>query len=278
MPAPMLVAVGRGWTPEEAARHEAALFRALASDKKALRVYLQKVRIVEMVRRQQVNPSPCPSATKDLDIGAAAGPDRRTSGAVRPTDAAAEPRVRRRKSEAQRSKSVQKLRRKKLQARCEAAATKAGGSPPKILARVLACCGRFMELLHPEGAERMERLRQAEALSKSKVDAMDTDKGLGVMRAALAATEAAASMLPIAEKKKADGQRLPSRCGQPSSPVAVQGGGKGGKGTKSLGLAVTRVVSPGAGANDWPKVGESVQACAPSHGGPQSSKCRSTWG
>ena len=113
MSMPTLVALGRGWTPEEAARHEVALFRALASDKKALRVYLKKVRIVEMARRQQVNPSPCPSATKDLDIGAAAGPDRRTSGAGRPTDAAAEPRVRRRKSEAQRSKSVQKLRRKK---------------------------------------------------------------------------------------------------------------------------------------------------------------------
>jgi len=50
-----LVAVGRGWTPEEAARHEVALFSALASDKKALRVYLQKVRVVEAVRagRQQ---------------------------------------------------------------------------------------------------------------------------------------------------------------------------------------------------------------------------------
>ena len=43
MAMPTLVALGRGWTPEEAARHEAALFRALSSDKKALRVYLQKV-------------------------------------------------------------------------------------------------------------------------------------------------------------------------------------------------------------------------------------------
>ena len=226
MAIPTLVALGRGWTPEEAARHEAALFRALASDKKALRVYLQKVRIVEMVRRQQVSPSPCPSATKDLDIGAAAGPDRRTSGAGRPTDAAAEPRVRRRKSEAQRSKSVQKLRRKKLQARCEAAATKAGGSPPKILARVLACCGRFMELLHPEGAERMERLRQAEAMSNSKVDAMDTDKGLGAMRAALAATEAAAPEQSVADYKETDVMRLLPQCGQSSSPVAAQGSGQ----------------------------------------------------
>ena len=59
MSASTLVAVGRGWTPEEAARHEVALFSALASDKKALRVYLQKVRVVEAVRagrQQQVVP------------------------------------------------------------------------------------------------------------------------------------------------------------------------------------------------------------------------------
>lgn len=42
---------------------------------------------------------------------------------------------------------------------CIAAAAKPGGSPPKILARVLTCCGRFFELLLPEGAERMQRLR-----------------------------------------------------------------------------------------------------------------------
>ena len=61
MSASTLVAVGRGWTPEEAARHEVALFSALASDKKALRVYLQKVRVVEAVRagrQQQVVPLP----------------------------------------------------------------------------------------------------------------------------------------------------------------------------------------------------------------------------
>ena len=55
MSASTLVAVGRGWTPEEAARHEVALYSALASDKQALRVYLQKMRVVETVRagRQQ---------------------------------------------------------------------------------------------------------------------------------------------------------------------------------------------------------------------------------
>ena len=109
---PTLVALGRGWTPEEAARHEAALFRALSSDKKALRVYLQKVRVVEMVRRQQGCLPPCRNATKDLGTGAATGADRLSSAAGQPIDAAAEPRARRRKSEAQRVKSVQKLRRK----------------------------------------------------------------------------------------------------------------------------------------------------------------------
>ena len=62
---------------------------------------------------------------------------------------AAAPRARHRKSEAQREKSVQNLQHKKLQSRCEAAATKVGGSPPKVLALacLLACCGRFLELL-----------------------------------------------------------------------------------------------------------------------------------
>ena len=40
----------RSWTPEEVARYELALYRGLSSDKKAQRVYLQKVRIVETVR------------------------------------------------------------------------------------------------------------------------------------------------------------------------------------------------------------------------------------
>ena len=260
MPVPTLVAVGRGWTPEEAARHEVALFRALALDKKALRVYLQKVRIVEMVRRQQVSPSPCPSATKDLDIGAAAGPHRRPSVAGRPTDAAAEPRVRRRKSEAQRVKSVQKLRRKKLQARCEAAAAKAGGSPPKVLARVLACCGRFLELLHPEGAERMERLRQVEALSKTKVDAMVTDAGLDAMRAALAATEAGAAI-----NGETDGGRQPYRAALQKTLAPVVAQGSKAKGT-SMAAITRRGLCPasaeqdphwhGANACRWVKPGE----------------------
>ena len=71
-----------------------------------------------------------------------------------------------------------------LKRRCEAAAAKAGGSPPRVLARVLACCRRFFELLHPDGAARMERLRQAEALSSPPTQAdAEADAGLGAMRA-----------------------------------------------------------------------------------------------
>ena len=55
----------------------------------------------------------------------------------------------------QHRKSVEKLQHKKLQSRCEAAAAKVGGRPPNVLARVIACGGRFWQLLHPEGAEMM---------------------------------------------------------------------------------------------------------------------------
>ena len=68
-----------------------------------------------------------------------------------------------------------------MKRRCEAAAAMAGGSSPRVLARVLACCGRFLELLHPEGAERMERFRQVEAAARERC-------GLEAMREALAAT------------------------------------------------------------------------------------------
>ena len=49
--------------------------------------------------------------------------------------------------------SVEKLQHKWLQRRCEAAADKVEGSLPKVLARVLAYCGRYLELLSSEGAE-----------------------------------------------------------------------------------------------------------------------------
>ena len=177
-----------GWSPEEAARYELAIIKGLAGDKRAQRVYYHKVRVVAEARaraqQQQVQLS-------GADTKAAASAGGRSEGAVRPTDVAA-PRARRRKSEAQRLKSYQKLQHKHLQPahrRCEAAATKAGGSPPKILARVLACCGRFYELLLPEGAARMERLRQREEETQSAAVA---DSGLDAMRAAMeAVTEAA---------------------------------------------------------------------------------------
>ena len=193
MPAPMLVAVGRGWTPEEAARHEVALYRHLASDKKALRVFLQKVRVVEMVRtsrQQQVVSLPADSINPQIKPAAGAG-ERSPGLPDQPLAAATKPRARRRKSEAQRRKSVLKLLHKKLQTRCESAANKAGGSPPKVLARVLACCGRFIELLHPEGAERMERLRQVEAASRERCGLEEA------MREAPAATSAAAEPAPM---------------------------------------------------------------------------------
>ena len=154
---PTLVALGRGWTPEEAARHEAALFRALSSDKKALRVYLQKVRVVEMVRRQQSCMSPCSNVTKDLGTGAATGADRRSSAAGQPIDAAAEPRARRRKSEAQRAKSVQKLRRKKLQrAGSLRGCSGEGGRQPAESLGPRACLLRALPRAPPSGRSRTD--------------------------------------------------------------------------------------------------------------------------
>ena len=89
-----------------------------------------------------------------------------------------------------------KLQHKQLQRRCEAAAQKAGGSSPRVLARVLACCGRFLELLHPEGAERMARLRQQVEAASSSVE----ESGLDAMRAALAAAAAPPSPMEVAPR------------------------------------------------------------------------------
>ena len=50
MASPALVARAAGWTPEEAARYQVALLRGLAADRKAQRLYLRKVQIVEMMR------------------------------------------------------------------------------------------------------------------------------------------------------------------------------------------------------------------------------------
>ena len=111
-----------GWTPEEAARHEVALYGALASNKKALRVYLQKVRVVEAVRagRQQLAPLPEGSAKPRAQPSAGAG-GRSPGPSGKPLAAATEPRVRRRKSQAQQQnqKSLQKQQHKWLKRRCE---------------------------------------------------------------------------------------------------------------------------------------------------------------
>ena len=198
MSSPALVALGRGWTPEEAARYELLVLRGLAADKRAQRLYLRKVQAVEVVRakarQQQVVTLPGAN-NKNLDDAASGAGGRSSVSAAQPLGTAAKPRARRRKSEAQHLKSVKKLQHKKLQSRCESAAVKAGGSPPKVLARVLACCGRFRQLLLPEGAEIMWRLRQAEAKAKAAAE----DLGLNAMRAAVAAAAAPTQPSPMDE-------------------------------------------------------------------------------
>ena len=97
--------------------------------------------------------------------------------------------ARSRKPRAKRQKGAQKLQHRWLERRCEAAAAKPGGSPPKILARVLACCGRFFELLLPEGAERMQRLRDEQQAQSLAMEVDAGEAGLNAMRRALAAVE-----------------------------------------------------------------------------------------
>ena len=256
MSASTLVAVGRGWTPEEAARHEVALYSALASDKQALRVYLQKVRVVETVRAgRQQHVASLPEGNAKPQAQPSTGAGRRSSGSPgKPLAAAAELRARRRKSQAQQVRSVEKLQHKWLKRRCEAAAAKAGGSSPRVLARVLACCGRFLELLHPEGAERMERLRQVEAAARERC-------GLEAMREALAATSAAAESAPM-DVGKASVPNLtlthphpPSpgsgggayRAALEKAPVVAQGGGDG-ENTSRHGYVAARVAAQGTRA------------------------------
>ena len=129
------------------------------------------------------------TAPEPSHTGTAAG-GRPSGSPGSPDGAAAKTRARRQKSDAQRQKSGEKLQHKWLQRRCEAAATKTGGLPPKILGRVLACCGRFLELLDPEGAEMMERLRQAEAQSVAPMDATEwvSEPSGGWLKAAQAAS------------------------------------------------------------------------------------------
>ena len=156
-----LVGQRREWSPEEAARYEIALCKGLARDKKAQRVHFQKLR-VSMVQRSHLAP-PFGEKSNSNCTGAGRAGARPEGRSGSPSRDAAGPRKRRQKSDAQRQKCAAKLQHKWLQKRCEAAAQKVGGSPPRVLARVFACCGRFLQLLLPEGAELMQRLRQASA-------------------------------------------------------------------------------------------------------------------
>ena len=177
------------WTPQQKAQYDVAFFRGLARDRQAQRVYLAKVRIVETVRAKA--PAQLCGGCKDNNLckGAGRAGARSLGRNGPPTGAAAENRKRRKKSEAQRQKGAQKLQHRWLQRRCEAAAAKPGGSPPKILARVLACCGRFFELLLPEGAERMQRLRDEQQAQSLAMEVDAGEAGLNAMRRALAAVE-----------------------------------------------------------------------------------------
>ena len=182
----MSLAGSRRWTPEEAARFEIELCRGLANDKKAQRVYFAKLRVVQAARRAIGAGSYTAYTAPQDNVGAAevagaddSSPTRRQSGA------AAETRKRRRKTPAQQAKNKEKLQTRWLQRRCEAAANKEGGSPPRVLARVLACCGRFLSLLYPEGAALTKRLReQAQSGGVGQHDAVNA--GRDAMRDALA--------------------------------------------------------------------------------------------
>ena len=84
-------------------------------------------------------------------------------------------------------------------------------SPPKILARVLACCGRFFELLLPEGAERMQRLRDEQQAQSPAMEVDAGEAGLNAMRRALAEVE----------KKEVPPRAAPTDIGAPKG-VAVK--------------------------------------------------------
>ena len=200
-----------GWTPQQKAQYDVAFFRRLARDRQAQRVYLAKVRIVETVRAKA--PAQLCGGCKDNNLckGAGRAGARPLGHNGPPTGAAAENRKRRKKSEAQRQKGAQKLQHRWLQRRCEAAATKPGGSPPKILARVLACCGRFFELLLPEGAERMQRLRDEQQAQSPAMEVDAGEAGLNAMRRALAEVE----------KKEVPPRAAPTDIGAPKG-VAVK--------------------------------------------------------
>ena len=103
MASPALVARAAGWTPEEAARYQVALLRGLAADRKAQRLFLRKVQIVEMMRTKnhggKQEGTLLEANTKNLDKAAAVAGGRSSSSSGQPTGAAAKSRGRRRKSD-----------------------------------------------------------------------------------------------------------------------------------------------------------------------------------
>ena len=54
---------------------------------------------------------------------------------------------------------------------------------------MLACCGRFFELLLPEGAERMQRLRDEQQAQYPAMEVDAGEAGLNAMRRTLAEVE-----------------------------------------------------------------------------------------
>ena len=89
MASPALVARAAGWTPEEAARYQVALLRGLAADRKAQRLYLRKVQIVEMMRTKTTTKKQegalLEANTKNLDKAAAVAGGRSSSSSGQPT-------------------------------------------------------------------------------------------------------------------------------------------------------------------------------------------------
>ena len=111
----------------------------------------------------------------------------------------------------------------------------------------------------------MWRLRQAEAKAKAAAE----DLGLNAMRAAVAAAAAPTQPSPMDE----DNNSHPHHPNQARIYTIQRSGlladcGHGARKEPAFGLAATTVASPGAGAEDWPKVGESRPACVSSHGRP----------
>lgn len=151
------------WAPEEAARYEVELSRLLAlADGRTRREHYHRMGVRESARAQVAERTRAKAAKAEAEH------DRAGTGGAQCDDAvidetqlepAAETRTRG-KSDAQRQRSKDKLSHKWLEKRCCAAAGKAGGSSPRVLALVLGAVARFISMLEPEGTALMKRLRE----------------------------------------------------------------------------------------------------------------------